>query len=177
MKSRIESLLKKHGYSDYKWTRPKEVVVSHWVRMKCMFGCNEYGDNAACPPNVPPVSECRRFLDEYESAVVLHFQKRLEDPEARHLWSQGINENLLRLERDVFLAGFEKTFLLFMDSCSFCRECPGARGECNRPESARPSPEALGIDVFATVRRVGYSIEVLADLTQTMNRYAFLLIQ
>jgi hypothetical protein len=35
----------------------------------------------------------------------------------------------------------------------------------------------LGIDVYATVRSLGYPIEVLADLTQTMNRYAFLLVE
>jgi predicted metal-binding protein len=177
MKAKIESLLKEHGYSDFKWIRPREIVVSQWVRMKCIFGCDEYGRNAACPPNVPSVSDCRKFFDEYEAAVVLHFEKHLEDPESRHRWSQGINENLLKLEKRVFVAGYEKTFLLFMDSCSFCSDCPSTRGECNRPKSARPSPEALAVDVFSTVRKVDYPIEVLNDYDCTMNRYAFLLIR
>jgi hypothetical protein len=33
------------------------------------------------------------------------------------------------------------------------------------------------VDVFATVRQVGYPIEVLTDVTAPMNRYAFLLIE
>ena len=33
------------------------------------------------------------------------------------------------------------------------------------------------MDVFATVRKVGYSIEVLSDYSQAMNRCAFLLIE
>jgi hypothetical protein len=35
----------------------------------------------------------------------------------------------------------------------------------------------MAIDVFATVRKVGFPIEVLAEYSQEMNRYAFLLIE
>jgi hypothetical protein len=34
----------------------------------------------------------------------------------------------------------------------------------------------MAVDVFTTVRKLGYPIEVLTDPAQTMNRYAFLLI-
>jgi hypothetical protein len=42
---------------------------------------------------------------------------------------------------------------------------------------ARPGPDALGIDVYATVRGIGYPIQVLKDTTAPTNRYAFLLIE
>jgi hypothetical protein len=35
----------------------------------------------------------------------------------------------------------------------------------------------MAVDVFSTVRSMGYPIEVLSDYRQTMNRYAFLLIE
>jgi len=35
----LEALFAKSGYEDFKWIKPKEIVVSQWVRMKCMFGC------------------------------------------------------------------------------------------------------------------------------------------
>jgi hypothetical protein len=35
----------------------------------------------------------------------------------------------------------------------------------------------MAVDVFSTVRGYGYPIEVLADYSQAMNRYAFLLIE
>jgi hypothetical protein len=35
----------------------------------------------------------------------------------------------------------------------------------------------MAIDVFETVRKIGYPIGVLDDYSQQMNRYAFLLIQ
>jgi len=83
----------------------------------------------------------------------------------------------LKLEREVFLSGNHKAFLLFMDSCNLCQECGEKRSECKDKRSARPTPEAMSIDVFSTVRQLGYSIEVLRDYSKTMNRYAFLLIE
>jgi hypothetical protein len=35
----------------------------------------------------------------------------------------------------------------------------------------------MAIDVFATVRKLGFPIEVLSDYSQAMNRYAFLVIE
>jgi predicted metal-binding protein len=175
--SRMESLFEKHKFNDYKWIDPQNIVVAQWVRMKCMFGCNEYGKTATCPPSVPIVSECERFFKEYSEAVIFHFDKVVDKPEDRFAWTRKTNKKLLELEREIFLAGFQKAFLLFLDSCNFCKKCTGTREECKHPKSARPTPEALGVDVFATVKQIGYPIEVLPDYSQKMNRYAFLFIQ
>ena len=100
--------------------------MSQWVRMKCKFGCGEYGRGGACPPETPSVAECRDFFNEYEDAVILHFEGLMDKPEDRHTWSAGINAKLVQLERAVFTSGFERTFLLFMDSCCFCKDCTPA---------------------------------------------------
>jgi predicted metal-binding protein len=173
----LEALFAERGYSEFKWIGAKDIVVSQWVRMKCTFGCANYGKNASCPPNTPSVTECRQFFDEYSKAVIFHFEKKVDKPEDRHEWSKGINLELLKLEKAVFFAGYEKAFLLFMDSCCICDDCTGVREECKTPRSARPSPESMAVDVFSTVRRYGYPIEVLTDYSQAMNRYAFLLIE
>jgi predicted metal-binding protein len=177
MKTRVEKIISEHGYKDYVWMKPPDFVVSQWVRMKCIYGCEEYGRCAACPPHVPPVRECRQFFDEYAHAVVLHFQKKLENPEDRHAWSREVNLGLLDLEKSAFKAGFHKAFLLFMDNCGLCKHCKSSRDECKRPRSSRPTPEGLAVDVFATVRKMDLPIEVLDNYQQTMNRYAFLLIE
>lgn len=176
-RKQLEELFIKHEFEDFKWINPQNIVVSQWVRMKCIFGCKEYGENACCPPDTPTVDECRVFFREYSEGVVFHFQKKVEEPEERHEWAKGINERLLRLEREVFLTDNPKTFLLFMDSCSLCKECVKERARCNNKRSARPSPEAMAIDVFSTVKQLGYPIEVLCDYSKTMNRYAFLLVR
>ena len=69
-----------------------------------------------------------------------------------------------------------QAFLLFMDSCNLCESCSGVREKCQNPKLARPTPESMAVDVFETVRKIGYPIEVLYDYSQQMNRYAFLLI-
>ncbi len=173
----LEALFEKRAYGDFKWIKPEDIVVSQWVRLKCMYGCGDYGRNSSCPPNVPSVLECRQFFDEYNTGVIFRFHKVLDRPEDRHGWTRKINQGLLALEREIFLAGYERTFLLFMDTCHICEDCRGAREECNNPKSARPTPEAMAVDVFSTVRQYGFPIEVLSDYTRTMNRYAFLLIE
>lgn len=173
----LEALFSKHNCTDYKWINPKDIVVGQWVRMKCMFGCVDYGKNASCPPNVPSVSECRKFFNEYESAVIFHFAKAVDKPEDRFLWTREVNLSLVALERGVFLSGYQKAFILLIDSCSLCDECVEVRSECKNPQLARPMAEAMAIDVYSTVREYGYPIQVLTDYSQTMNRYAFLLIE
>ena len=172
----LKQLFAARGFTDVRGIDPADIVVAAWVRMKCRYGCGDYGRNACCPPNAPPVDECQRFLREYRRCAVFHFAKTVDRPEDRHAWSRKLNLELVRLEQELFKAGFVKAFLLPFDSCNFCLECAGARTACKDPKLARPSPDALAIDVFTTVRRIGYPIEVLSDYGQEMNRYAFLLI-
>ena len=172
----LEALFIKHGFSDFRWIDPAEVVVAEWVRMKCVYGCREYGRNAACPPNAPPVDACARFFREYKRAVVFHFAKTVDRPEDRHPWSRKLSLELLKLEHEVFKSGGVKAFLIFFDSCGICLECTGDRTACKEPKLARPTADALAVDVFSTVRKLGYPIEVLSDYDQEMNRYAFLLV-
>jgi predicted metal-binding protein len=174
---KLEGLFKKHGFEDFRWFDPKDIVVAQWVRMKCLFGCDEYGKTGTCPPHTPSVPECERFFREFKQAAIFRFEKKVDKPEDRHAWGRGINRRLLGLERDVFLAGHVKAFLLFMDSCNLCVKCPGPRSECKEPKLARPAPEAMAVDVYSTVLRAGYPIEVLPDFERAMNRYAFLLVE
>lgn len=173
----LEKLFHKHGYSAFKWIEPKKIIVSHWVRMKCIYGCKEYGNTCCCPPNVPSVQECERFFHEYDTAVVFHFRKEVDKPEERYEWTKGVNQKLSKLEREVFVSGFEKAFLLFMDTCTFCDDCARERENCKHPRISRPTPEALAMDVFSTVKQYGFPINVLSDYAQEMNRYAFLMIE
>ncbi|MFC2168083.1 DUF2284 domain-containing protein [Acidobacteriota bacterium] len=176
-REKIEEIVEKHEVNDFKWMDPHKFEVGQWVRMKCMYGCVEYGKMATCPPSAPSIAECEKFFREYTSALVIHFEKSVEKPEDRHDWTKKINSQLLELEREVFISGYRKAFLLFLDTCTFCDGCPGKREKCKDLQKARPTPEALGMDVYATVRQIGYRIEVLSDYSQTMNRFAFLLIE
>ena len=174
---KLEDVFAKHGFADFRWIDPASIVVAEWVRMKCLYGCPDYGKAGSCPPNTPPVAECERFFRDYSTAVLFHFEKTVAKPEDRHEWTRAINRRLSDLERDVFLAGHVKAFLLFMDTCTLCTPCSGTRAECKDPKRARPSPDAMAVDVFSTILRAGYPIEVLTDYGRAMNRYAFLLVE
>jgi predicted metal-binding protein len=122
------------------------------------------------------VADCERFFSEYSDAVILHFEGTMVKPEDRHTWSRKINAGLVKLEREVFLAGYERAFMLFMDSCCFCKDCTGVRVTCKEPRMARPAPEAMAVDVYSTVRRFEFPINVRTDYDQKMDRYAFLMV-
>ena len=176
-RDQLEAMFRERGFADFRWIDPADIVVSEWVRMKCAYGCGGYGRKAACPPNVSSVAECRQFFREYTLAAVFHFPKAVDKAEDRHPWTKKMNQGLMERERAVFLAGNRKAFLLLMAPCSLCEKCVETRAECKHPMSSRPTPEGMAMDVFATVRKVGYPIEVLSDYSQTMNRYAFLMVE
>jgi predicted metal-binding protein len=177
IRQELDKLFRKNGFTDFKFIDPKNIVVSQWVRLKCTFGCPDFGMNATCPPNTPSVEECKKFFREYEHAVIFRFEKQFEDPEMRHKWSRSVTAKLLKLERTVFLeGGFVKTFLLPLNSCNLCEECTSDLKNCKHPKQSRPTPEAMAVDLFTTVKQVDYPINVLKDYTETMNRYAILMV-
>jgi len=174
---KLEDLFLENGFSDFKWITGNDIKVAQWVRLKCMFGCTSYGKKSTCPPNVPKVNECERFFSEYNCAVIFHIAKKIEDSEQLTAWSKNINKKLAKLEKEVFLAGFYKTFVLYIDECNICSECSSERAQCKNPKIARPCTEALAIDMYETARSLDYPIKVITDTKEEMNRYAILLIE
>jgi predicted metal-binding protein len=173
---RLDQIIVDAGFPDFRWTDGSKLAVGQWVRMKCIYACDNFGLKANCPPNIPSVEECERFFSEYERVAVIHLQ--ITGGEQKYRESRKTtNEKLIALERDVFLAGYHKTMVLLSGTCSVCSECATTREKCAHPDLGRPTPEALAMDVFATARSVGYPIEVLTDRSQTLNRYAFLFVE
>jgi len=176
IQEQVESILNRHGFSDYRWLDPGEIPVAEWVRMKCQFGCPHYGRAAACPPNTPSIDACQRFFGEYQHGLIFHLQNAEPEIKARHAWSAHMNRALVALERDVFLAGFPRAFALFTDACHLCDECVPQRAECREPALARPSATGMAVDVFGTARSLGYPIEVLPGPASPVDYFAFLMV-
>lgn len=80
----------------------------------------------------------------------------------------------MTLEREIFLAGFYKAFVLGRGACRLCDECNLEK--CIHPREARPSMESYGIDVYATARGNGYPIEVVKDRSCDQNYYGVVLV-
>ncbi len=130
---------------------PALIAVSEQVRYKCQYGCRYYLRNKMCPPHTPPIAEFREVVRRYDQALLLRAA-----PERLH----GL---ILKLEREAFLLGHPLALGLIEGPCSLCEKCPGPNAPCLQPEKARPSMEAMGIDVFQTCANVGIDLRVLTD--------------
>ena len=174
-KKTIEQFIQKAQITSYQWIKSDDIVIAQWVRMKCFFGCDETG-RPACPPHLPTIEACRELIREYRHILIFHFEKEVEYGDFPKKWAKRITKQLLNLEREIFLSGCHKAFLLNAFSCNLCAGCEADNESCRYPLLVRPSPEALGIDVFETARNCSYPIEVLTKDSTVMNRYAIILV-
>ncbi len=153
-----------------KGINPRSVITAEWVRMKCQFGCHNFGSSHCCPPHSPPPDQTRKVMDGYRKAILLH-RRLMKGEEAK-----DFNEALVRIEREIFLDGHYKAWSMGSGPCRRCKEC-NLSGGCRHGREARPSMEACGIDVFQTVRGNGFPIEVVRTREDERNVFGLLLVE
>jgi len=124
------------------------VVVDERVYYKCLYGCPSYDSSKMCPPNTPLPRDFERALRKYEWGVLVKTRPH------------EINEIVVEVERKAFLLGHYLALGLRGGPCMLCDECTDPDEPCRHPDKARPSMEALGIDVFATLRNARISAEL-----------------
>jgi predicted metal-binding protein len=152
------------GASDAKTIRAASIVTAPWVRWKCQFGCDGWGSSRCCPPHTPPPEQTAKVIAGYRRALLIHCRGKKTRP----------TKIVAPLERELFLAGFYRALAFGAGPCRGGGEC---RFEgCRRPAEARPSMEACGIDVFATVRANGLPIAVVRDTADEQNYYGLVLV-
>ena len=54
----------KSGVIDARIISPSEVETAAWVRLKCQYGCDGYGQSLVCPPYTPTPEQMRRILEQ-----------------------------------------------------------------------------------------------------------------
>ena len=160
---RLGKMAKDSGAKKAKIVSPETVKTEAWVRWKCQFGCGGFGSSLVCPPHSPTPEQTRGMLDEYNRAVLF------EAPQGR------VKAIAAELERELFLAGRYKAFGLGSGPCTLCESCAFEEG-CRHARQARPAMEACGIDVFATVRRQGFTIDVVRDRRDPQHYFGLVLV-
>lgn len=156
----------KLGAKDSKIIDVKTIKTAAWVRYKCEFGCDGFGECLTCPPYSPTPDATQKILDCFKKAILVHCQS------GSHV---DISRVVLKLEKEAFLAGYHKALGMGAGPCRLCNDC-NLKGSCRHREMARPSMEACGIDVFTTARNNGFKIETLDSTRCRANYFGLVLI-
>lgn len=162
--SQVEDIIRRHGAQGVALVKPADVITAEWVRLKCQYGCGLYGHCLTCPPHSPTPQLTRRVLDEYSAAYLMWWGSE-----------GGGREVLAAIERETFLAGWYRAFVMAEGPCMLCDPCP-LELPCRHPGQARPSMEACGIDVYETAHRAGFPLEVVTCEADKPNYYSLLLV-
>jgi len=152
-----------------------EVVPAQWVevdervRLKCYISrCVSYGRCAYCPPHTPEPEFMRKALSRFNWAVL--FRKDVVPVEDFATYSRDgakhgrkTMEIIGKIETLAFADGHYLAVGFGAGSCwdALCGDlvCQVLdSGRCRHPYRARPSMEAVGIDVFGLAAKVGWDM-------------------
>jgi len=159
----------------------RKVVVDARANFKCLVPlCSCYGTHLLCPPNVISASEFEKILALYSHALILQvkadFDSRdkskggltrelcedLERKTQSARWQRKLHGLVNHMEARAFKNGFRFAAGLIGGECTLCDECKALahNRRCVHPFVARPSMEALGIDVVKTCENAGLQIHL-----------------
>ena len=162
------------GASDAAIIQAEDIPVENAIVELCRPpACPSYGTSANCPPFVMSPEDARTWITEFEIALFFKidvppeilFTKKHNRP------FRKIFQITSRLEQRAAERGWTHTGGLGAGSCKslFCPEKPCAAlentGTCCFPDLARPSMEAVGINVFTLARIVGWPIHQILRTT------------
>ncbi len=169
------------GASGAEIIQAAQVVVDERVRLKCLIPrCLRAGETPNCPPNAPDLDLVRKAFARYTHAILLKTNvEPIKDYSPKSgKDSSGVDKTLLfhqksakivsEIERLAYKQGYYLAMGLGGGSCKDYL-CQGLvcqfkdSGRCRFPLRSRPAMEALGIDVFDLISKVGWDMYPLFD--------------
>ncbi len=135
--------------------------------------CKGYGKSANCPPHVMGPTQAREWIETYETALFfkIDVSPQVLLSEDRFKTFKNVYMIASKLEISARESGFSRAQGLAAGSCKpvFCMKRPCEAlvdgGECRYPSLARPSMEAVGINVFKLAKYVGWEIHLILKET------------
>nr|MDO8134039.1 DUF2284 domain-containing protein [Candidatus Njordarchaeum guaymaensis] len=184
------NLAKDLGATDAVSFDAKSVVVDERARLKCSVPiCDDYGLNLMCPPNVMSIQTFREILAKYNHAILIQIKapippemmrqiRKAEDVAALYKSTKFLDSYrktfdpvklklgriVHKLEARAYAFGYRFATGFIAGSCKLCKECVAISSHepCRQPFRARPSMEAVGIDVFKTAENAGLLFKIPA---------------
>lgn len=148
------------------------VQIDERVRLKCSIPlCPHYDRSVFCPPHTPSPDLMRKSLARYRHAILFaldvvpaeDFSDRSIQRKAGADWAKKTFEIVGRIETLAFGNGYYLAMGFGQASCQKAL-CGQERclvlggGVCPYPLKARPSMEAVGMDVYGLVTQAGWDI-------------------
>jgi predicted metal-binding protein len=135
-----------------------------------------------CPPNIISVEDFAKALSCYRFGILVQFEMGYGETEIKNRFKgkslealhqdngyvekmtegmRGMSLTLGQLEKEALYMGYRFAVALSGGCCRLCDECvgPDPASKCRHPFQARPSIEAVGIDVVATAEKAGMKVE------------------
>lgn len=129
--------------------------------------CGNYGRNYMCPPHIGPLEEIRAKLKNYQRGVLLQYIKSVDvrgDRKGVIQTKIDFHGKILRIEEFLREQGISQVWGLSGGNCGLCKICHADKGKpCRHPDRARPSLEAVGIDVLKLLEYFGLDSGFHAD--------------
>jgi predicted metal-binding protein len=132
--------------------------------------CDGYGKSLHCPPHAMKPTEARKLLKSFHTALLFKVDvaPSLLLSDERFEAFKVIYNTASKLEEAAVRSGYALSRGFAAGSCKsvFCRNLPCKaltdKALCRYPSLARPSMEAVGINVFRLVREAGWEIHFIA---------------
>ncbi|QXM07174.1 DUF2284 domain-containing protein [Crassaminicella indica] len=145
------------------------LLVSKKVRDICMKNkCGQYHNNFMCPPYVGALEDFADSLKMYTKGFLILVKDKIDDPldyNSFYKSADVLHEIMLDIEQYGKELGYDKAFAFIGGHCRLCEICAAKLGKesCVDTKRARPSLEAVGVDVIETCSKVGINIEFKKD--------------
>lgn len=158
----------------------EDIVFSPLSQILCQ-NCGMYGRNYRCPPHNRKYFQNREYLKQFNKFILIISESNLEQMKERyrheiedfnlHPWKaqfyMGTQQqaiNLGRSRKDLrtilkFIKTKHNKYIGFASaSCLKCKPCKiHSKLPCSHPFDSFSSPESSGIDLYSTLKKVGYT--------------------
>ena len=184
---RYRKMAIKIGATEAKVITSQMVFIDERVRAKCRYPvCKGYGTSINCPPFTPNIDEVRALIKryaygiffkiEYPSELAVESKDKGKDSTrklSQNRFANTRNEIIAKIEAESFYDGYYFALGYGGGTCkyTYCADTkcsaltPGEH--CKSPLKARPSMEAMGMDVFGMAASAGWEIYPIGKSTKS----------
>jgi predicted metal-binding protein len=170
---KLKKLALKHGADRASLLPASKVVIDDRIRLKCQVPlCENYFHNLMCF-YAPDVERMERIVKKYSIALLVQTVHPMTGPVQKHghdsvtdayASSIPVHKLVNKLEEEAMVMGFGYVTGFIGGPCKLCKNCVGpfSNKKCRHPFLARPSMEAVGMDVALIAKNAGIPFEVPA---------------